>query len=188
MKRIVMFEGGVETLAYFSKQMAKQFTAMGYAVFFYDLKAEEQSAKRLRKFIKPRETFLITFNFQGLEKEKGVYREGIGYVWDEYKIPCYNIAADHPYFYHERLADLPQKYYHISIDRCQEQYFKEFYPEYRHLGFLPLAGTRLEETAGVARKYDVIMTGNYTKLSFFEPYIHWINDEYAAFYRESSMI
>ncbi len=183
MKRIVMFEGGVETLAYFSKQMAKQFTAMGYAVFFYDLKAEEQSAKRLRKFIKPRETVLITFNFQGLEKEKGVYREGIGYVWDEYKIPCYNIAADHPYFYHERLADLPQKYYHISIDRCQEQYFKEFYPEYRHLGFLPLAGTRLEETAGVARKYDVIMTGNYTKLSFFEPYIHWINDEYAAFYR-----
>lgn len=198
MKRIVMFEGGVETLAYFSKQMAKQFTAMGYAVFFYDLKAEEQSAKRLRKFIKPRETVMITFNFQGLEKEKGVYREGIGYVWDEYNIPCYNIAADHPYFYHERLADLPQKYYHISIDRCQEQYFKEFYPEYHHLGFLPLAGTRLEETAeshameaaeseagtaGVARKYDVIMTGNYTKLSFFEPYIHWINDEYAAFYR-----
>ena len=31
--------------------------------------------------------------------------------------------------------------------------------------------------------YDVILTGNYTKLSFFEPYINWINEEYAAFYR-----
>ena len=38
------------------------------------------------------------------------------YVWDEYAVPCYNIAVDHPYYYHERLADLPKKYYHISID------------------------------------------------------------------------
>ena len=72
-KKIVMFEGGVETLAYFSKQMAGQFEKMGYAVFFYDLKDEKESAKRLRKFIKPGETVMITFNFQGLEKEAGVY-------------------------------------------------------------------------------------------------------------------
>ena len=34
MKRIVMFAGGVETLEYFSRQMAKQFEKMGYLVFF----------------------------------------------------------------------------------------------------------------------------------------------------------
>ena len=79
-------------------------------------------------------------------------------------------------------------------------------------GFLPLAGTGLrqaeeegEAEQGKARAqgaavetgetgaqgaaeqaascYDVILTGNYTKLSFFEPYINWINEEYAAFYR-----
>lgn len=48
---------------------------MGYAVFFYNLKDEKGSAKRLRKFIKPGETVMITFNFQGLEKEDGVYSE-----------------------------------------------------------------------------------------------------------------
>lgn len=208
MKRIVMFAGGVETLEYFSKQMAKQFEKMGYLVFFYNLKDEEHGARKLRKFIKVGETVLITFNFQGLEKEAGVYREGIGYVWDEYRIPCYNIAADHPYFYHERLADLPKEYHHISIDRLQGEYFERFYPEYHHQGFLPLAGTRLMDASSCERNqrpdvqiegngqqeqnqegalsdkcYDVIMTGNYTELSFFEPYIHWINDEYAAFYR-----
>ena len=218
MKRIVMFAGGVETLEYFSRQMAKQFEKMGYLVFFYDLKDEEHSAKRLRKFIKTGETVMVTFNFEGLEKEVGVYKEGIGYIWDAYKVPCYNIAADHPYFYHDRLADLPADYHHISIDRLQEQYFREFYPEFHHEGFLPLAGTMLEEedceeaggeqeasqdvsmlvqgeceageqqeasqASSVAEKrYDVIMTGNYTELSFFEPYINWINDEYAAFYR-----
>ena len=61
-----------------------------------------------------------------------------------------------------------------------------------------LAGTALpvEERAGAAlhagenaksygkkEEYDVLLTGNYTTLSFFEPYINWINDEYAAFYR-----
>ena len=107
-KKIVMFEGGVETLAYFSKQMAEQFVKMGYVVFFYNLKDEKGSAKRLRKFIKPGETVMITFNFQGLEKEDGVYSEKSGYVWDEYKIPCYNIAADHPYYYDNRLHDLPK--------------------------------------------------------------------------------
>lgn len=198
MKRIVMFAGGVETLEYFSRQMAKQFEKMGYLVFFYDLKEEEHSTKRLRKFIKTGETVLVTFNFEGLEKEVGVYKEGIGYIWDAYKIPCYNIAADHPYFYHDRLAELPADYHHISIDRLQEQYFRRFYPEFLHEGFLPLAGTMLEkegceedggqqdallaESTG-KKQYDVIMTGNYTELSFFEPYINWINDEYAAFYR-----
>ena len=74
-KRIVMMEGGVETLSYFSHQMAGEFQKLGYAVFFYDLKQEESSAGKLRKFIRPRETVLVTFNFQGLEKEAGVYRE-----------------------------------------------------------------------------------------------------------------
>ena len=191
MKRIVMVVGGVETLEYFSYQMGKTFAELGYLVFYYDLKDEANSAKRLRKFVRTGETALVTFNFEGLEKEPGVYKEGLGYVWDEYRIPCYNIAADHPYYYHDRLADLPKEYHHISIDKFQEQYFKEFYPEFHHLGFLPLAGTELpaiseeneSDTEKTGRYMDVIMTGNYTPPSFCEKHIHWINDEYAAFYQ-----
>lgn len=182
MKRIVMVIGGVETLEYFSYQMGKTFLEMGYLVFYYDLKNEMQSARTLRKFIRVGETALVTFNFEGLEKEPGVYKEGIGYIWDEYQIPCYNIVVDHPYYYHERLADLPKRYHHISIDRYQEQYFKEFYPEFHHEGFLPLAGTA--ETSEVAsRLMDIVMTGNYTPPSFCEKHVNAINVEYAAFYR-----
>lgn len=193
MKRIVMVIGGVETLEYFSYQMGKTFVGMGYQVFYYDLKNETQSARTLRKFIRVGETALVTFNFEGLEKEPGVYKLGIGYVWDEYQIPCYNIVVDHPYYYHERLFDLPKRYHHISIDRYQEQYFKEFYPEFHHEGFLPLAGTELldsenelgemEEKAKTIRTMDIVMTGNYTPPSFCETHINWINEEYALFYR-----
>lgn len=184
MKRIVMVIGGVETLEYFSYQMGKTFVEMGYQVFYYDLKNEMQSARTLRKFIRVGETALVTFNFEGLEKEPGVYKPGIGYVWDEYQIPCYNIAVDHPYYYHERLADLPKRYHHISIDRYQEAYFKEFYPEFHHEGFLPLAGTELMDGEDKpVRTMDIVMTGNYTPPSFCETHINWINEEYAAFYR-----
>ena len=192
MKRIVMVIGGVETLEYFSYQMGKTFVEMGYQVFYYDLKNETQSARTLRKFIRVGETALVTFNFEGLEKEPGVYKPGIGYIWDEYQIPCYNIAVDHPYYYHDRLADLPKRYHHISIDKYQEAYFREFYPEFHHEGFLPLAGTALsdnENQTDVAgkrkaiRHMDIVMTGNYTPPSFCEPHINWINEEYAAFYR-----
>ena len=106
MKRIVLLVGGVETLAYFSIQMGNEWKRMGYNVFYFDLEDEMNSAKKLRRFIKPGETVLVTFNFEGLEKEAGVYREGIGYVWDEYAVPSYNLAVGHPYYYHERLADL----------------------------------------------------------------------------------
>lgn len=194
MKKIIMFIGGVETLDYFSMQMGKAFERMGYSIFYYDLKNDIQSAKKVKKFIKPGETALITFNFEGLEKEQGVYHPALGYIWESYGIPCYNIAADHPYYYHDRLKELPAAYHHISIDREQEKYFREFYPEFHHQGFLPLAGTALEgflsedntkerEVSGAKRTIDVIMTGNYTPPSFCEPHIHWINEEYAAFYQ-----
>lgn len=197
MKKIIMFTRGVETLEYFSKEMGKKFAQMGYTVFFYDLKNEAVSAKKVRKFIKPGETVMITFNFEGLEKEPGVYTKREGYIWDAYDIPCYNIAADHPYYYHDRLLDLPEKYYHISIDRYQQEYFENYYPQYCSKGFLPLAGTALKtetgrhmQSASVSgieilheKTIDVIMTGNYTPPSFCEPYINWINEEYAKFYR-----
>lgn len=188
MKKIVLTIGGVETLEYFSKEMGKELEKMGYAIFYFDLKNAKESAKKVRKFIKVGETALVTFNFQGLEKEEEIYREREGYLWEEFQMPCFNIAADHPYFYHERLKELPTRYYHISIDRMQQKYFETFYPEFKSLGFLPLAGTELENacsftSAEMKRTIDVIMTGNYTELPFFEPYIHWINDEYAAFYQ-----
>lgn len=188
MKRIVLFQGGVETLDFFSIEMGKTLKELGYAVFFYDLKNEAYSSRKLRKFIKPGVTVMITFNFEGLDQEPGVYKEGEGYLWDAYRIPCFNIAADHPYYYHEKLQNLPAQYFHISIDRCHQSYFKAYYPEYREAGFLPLAGTiagqpEREGLLSEDRPFDVILTGNYTPPSFCETYIHGINEEYAAFYQ-----
>ena len=104
-----------------------------------------------------------------------------GYVWDEYKIPCYNIAADHPYYYDNRLHDLPKGYHHISIDRKQEAYFLKYYPEYQSFGFLPLAGTGLDGALEVPyekRDYRCDHDRKFIhRLRFLNSIINWINDE-----------
>lgn len=204
-RRIVMCKGGVETLDYFSAELAEAFTELGFSVFFHDLDQPNESVERLCSFLEQGKAALVTFNFEGLQKETGLYQQNIGYLWDTYGVSCYNIAADHPYYYHEQLSDLPKQYFHLSVDRNHQNYFRKFYPEYREAGFLPLAGMRFL-TRGIkdeigrgdrfgenpmadggmdigSRPIDVLLAGNYVPLSVCEPYIYQRDAEYAAFYQ-----
>ena len=188
--KIILFTGGVETLTYFSKQLAAYFEQQGYAVFFYDLK-DPSSAKRVKRFIKPKKTVLFTFNFLGLSGEEGAYEEGRGYLWEQYDIPCYNMLVDHPLYYVDRFEQLPKDSHLIAIDRDHEQFLRRYYGEYDILGFCPLAGTSLftdgmeqtKEEWVSNRSLPVLFVGNYNDYRQYESYITRINDEYTAFYR-----
>lgn len=195
-RKIILFQGGVETLDFFGRQMGLTFEEMGISVFYFDLQNAKDSVKRVQKFIKSGETVLLTFNFEALEREAYIYHPKSGYVWQGYDLPLYNIVVDHPYYYHNRLMELKEdalghpglieQYHHISIDRIHQSYFRRFYPEFQEAGFLPLAGTNPFEEIALPkmseRTTDIIFTGNYTEPAFFEKYAHHINEEYAAFY------
>lgn len=200
--RIVLMQGGVETLDFFSRRLGESFRSMGHRVFYHDLREGASSAKHLKKFQKAGETVLLTFNFEGLEREEGLFSLREGYFWQQYGIPCFNICVDHPYWYENRFAHLLEDeehhpgtislYRHLSVDRNHERYLKEYYPEFRNAGFLPLAGTAYGEEdlpemtdtpAIMERKIRILFTGHYTELPFFEASIHAVNEEYAAFYK-----
>lgn len=51
MKYIIMFKGGVETLEYFSMEMARTFEENGFKIYWFDLIFEQESAKKLKSFI-----------------------------------------------------------------------------------------------------------------------------------------
>lgn len=190
MPRLILFRGGVETLTFFSEQIAEYFVEQGWQVFWYDLHNEQKCAKRLRRFVKTGNTYMLTFNFLGLSGEEGVYDEWQGYIWEQYQMPCFNIVVDHPLYYTERYEQLPSRYYQISIDLEHENYIQEYYPEIASLGFLPLAGTgRLDSLEGTVEEWlrnrpaEVLFVGNYNNPAEYEPYITRINAEYTAFYR-----
>ena len=196
--KIILMKGGVETLDYFSKQMGDYYESKGLAVFYFDLKNTADSVKHVKRFLKTGETILVTFNFEGLEREDDLFTLREGYLWNQYRIPIYNIAADHPYFYDNRFRDLREDeadhpglldlYHHLSIDRNHREYLRIYYPEFADGGFLPLAGTNpfpgqpLKPMAD--RSIDLVFTGNYTVPSRLESNINWINEEYATFYTQ----
>ena len=185
--RIVLMTGGVETLTYFSKELGKTFEEKGYKVFYYDLKEKEACFSRLKRFLKPMETVLVTFNHIGLCQEEQLYHPQYGYIWEQFQIPVYNIVVDHPLYYHNHLSDPVKQYHYIGIDKQHIRYVENYYPKVKICGFLPLAGMELqEEKEEEARERDipVLFTGNYQVPEKFNRYIERIDEEYTRFYHK----
>ena len=187
MKKIMFFEGDIETQGYFSNRIAEAMQKMGHQVFVYDLsKPWSSTEKFFRTFFEKGNTVLINFNFHGMSGEDYFLDENGRSMWDALEIPSYNIVVDHPMYYHHFLEKVPKGYHHISIDRNHEKYMRRFFPEIENGPFLPLAGTELyPDKSNVPieyRKYDVIMVGNYCVPDTFKKYITRIDDEYTAFY------
>lgn len=186
MKKIMFFEGDIETQGYFSQQIAEAMKELGHEVFIYDLSRAWNSTEKFFRFFEKGNTVLINFNFHGMSGEEYFLDENDRTMWDALDIPSYNIVVDHPMYYHHFLEKVPANYHHISIDRNHDKYMKRFFPEISRGPFLPLAGTELYPNKSTVpieyRKYDVLMVGNYCSLQTFEQYITRIDDEYTAFY------
>lgn len=186
MKKIMLFEGDIETQGYFSIQLAEAFQKMGHQTFIFDLSRPWNSSQRFFKFYEKGNTVLVNFNFHGMSGEEIFLDENDRMMWDALQIPVYNIVVDHPMYYHHFLEKVPKDYHHISIDRNHDRYMERFFPDIKRGPFLPLAGTKLypdkSYTPAEYRRYDVTMVGNYTPPSHFEKYITRIDDEYTEFY------
>lgn len=186
MKKIMLFEGDIETQGYFSVQLAEAFQKLGHQTFMYDLSRPHSSTDRFFRFFEKGNTVLVNFNFHGMSGEEYFLDENDCMMWDALDIPSYNIVVDHPMYYHHFLEKAPRGYHHISIDRNHEKYMERFFPDIKRGPFLPLAGTQLNPNKSYVpaqyRRYDIIMAGNYTPPAQFEKYITRIDDEYTEFY------
>lgn len=189
--RIIMIRHAVETLGYFSMQLASEFRRMGLAVYFVDFARLADTVGGIGRFAAPGRTALCTFNFIGLSGEEIFLDENGVSVWERYGMTCFNIMVDHPLYYHARLADPPAaKLYVFCIDRGHRDYVKRFYPDIR-VDFLPLAGNvRLHGQGGdenqipyEKRKYDLVFTGNYTPTEQFYRRLDELEPDYRSFYR-----
>ncbi len=184
MNKCILFKGEIETLEYFSLELAKAFTEQGISVFVFDFLDEEASFRALKEFCKGTPPIMITFNFTGIRGDDIFYDDTGRLFWNTQQIPCINIVVDHPFYYDKLLAIVPERYWQISIDRQHEAYMQRFYPYIKLLPFLPLGGTSIQETPLPigARSTDVVFTGNYTPPKTFNQYIERLGDEYTAFY------
>lgn len=181
--KIVLCDGDIETLGYFSRQLADTFRKRGYEVYVFDFRDEIQCMIELSQFFEVGATALVTFNYTGLIGETCFDVPDGSTLWNDAEIYCINIVVDHPFYYHKFKDRIPKHYYQYCIDRTHAAYMHRFFPEVP-VDFLPLAGTNLYHPLipYEERSMDIVFTGNYTPPETFHKDIARIDDEYTAFY------
>lgn len=205
--KIVLFRGAIETLSYFSRQMEVHFKERGCAVFWVDMEHAAESARRLTKFCKPKETAMLTFNFIGLGGEEAFAWEKGETIWEAMQVKCLNILVDHPLYYHRYLERKHPGMILFCLDRQHVAFVKEFYPGHE-VHFLPTAGNLLLSDTGNSllsdrteeakvfdaaayrkslipyrkRAYDVVFIGNYAPLPDLAKHFPMQSEEYIDYY------
>ena len=190
-EKLVFWEHAVETLGYFSRQIAEYFKGQGYKTFFVDDKETEESIQRLKRFIKAGKTAFITFNFIGLSGEECCNQPDGRSIWEAWNVPCYCILVDHPFYYEKQLSGKRMDLTAFCVDRGHTAYVQRFYPDIP-CHFLPLAGNlpllgnagREKAIAYRERKYDISFIANYVPLEELEVHINGQTEEYVEFYYE----
>lgn len=138
-EKVVLIKNAVETLGYFSEQIALEFQEQGIEVYFVDYDDLYESIEGFKRFATKGNTALITFNFIGFSGEEVFIQESGATIWETYGMHCVNILVDHPLYYHAKLVSAPANMMVYCIDKEHVSYIKRFYPEIS-ARFLPTAG------------------------------------------------
>lgn len=180
----------METLGYFSEQIASALEAFGYDTYCIDYERLYESLEGIRRFAVRGETALLTFNFIGLGDEE-IFRDEAGrFLWEAYDMKYLNILVDHPLYYHARLVQVLPRMTLFCVDREHVAYVKRFYTEIP-VKFLPLAGNVRNGEALLSGEslrtgealYDLVFTANYVPPAQLERQICLLDAEYRSFYR-----
>ena len=198
-RKIIFIKNAVETLGYFSEQIARELERSGYETCFIDYERMYESMDAMLHFLDREETALVTFNFIGLRGEAVFQTESGRSIWQEENLPVLNILVDHPLYYHSCLKEAGERMRVFCVDREHVGYVRRFYPEVK-VEFLPLAGNELlflhgdgehgthradvpEPVPYGRRTVDLVFTANYVSMEMLEEKVKALDDDYRIFYR-----
>ena len=80
--KVILIKNAVETLGYFSEQLAETFQEMGHDTYFVDYDDLVNTVDGISRFAVPEKTVLCTFNFIGLSGEEVFIEENGRYIWE----------------------------------------------------------------------------------------------------------
>lgn len=198
-RKIIFIKNAVETLGYFSEQIARELERNGYETCFIDYERMYESMDAMLHFLDREETALVTFNFIGLRGETVFQTESGRSIWQEENLPVLNILVDHPLYYHSCLKEAGERMRVFCVDREHVGYVRRFYPGLK-VEFLPLAGNELLFSHGDGehgthradvpepvpygrRTVDLVFTANYVSMEMLEEKVKALDDDYRSFYR-----
>ena len=198
--RVVLIKNAVETLGYFSEQMAAEFQDMGFETYMIDYDDLYTSVAGVERFIREEPAALVTFNFIGIGGEDVFWDASGRSLWERNGIQVCNVLVDHPMYYHRHLPGSVRNMTVFCVDRGHVSFMQRFYPGVR-VRFLPLAGNLRRgeaeqkhlgddggwHAAGLVpyhlRRYGVVFTANFVPPETFAGKLTELGAEYETFYR-----
>ena len=198
-RKIIFIKNAVETLGYFSEQIALELERNGYETCLIDYERMYESMDEMLHFLEREETALVTFNFIGLRGEAVFQTESGRSIWQEENLPILNILVDHPLYYHSCLKEAGERMRVFCVDREHVGYVRRFYPGVK-VKFLPLAGNELLFSHGDGehgthradvpepvpygrRTFDLVFAANYVSMEMLEEKVKALDEDYRIFYR-----
>ena len=103
-ENVILIKNAVETLGYFSEQIAAELEALGYEIHWIDYDDLYCSVEEIRRLLSREKASLVTFNYIGLSEEEIFLDAEGGSLWERYDVRVCCVLADHPMYYHRQLA------------------------------------------------------------------------------------
>ena len=182
-KGLLLFSGAVETLEFFSAQLALSYKKDGYDIFTFRIHKEKEDYSALKEFLSSHETLLLTFNYIGLSGEDFL-QEGKDVVFSLFPIQKKVILVDHPIYYHDQLSVTEEDTALYCVDEDHVDYIRTYYPQIKSVRFLPLAGTEYctEHKPIKDRSIPLLFAGNYVRKERLLSYLTGLDQDYKEFY------
>lgn len=182
-KGLLLFSGAVETLEFFSAQLALSYKKDGYDIFTFRIHKEKEDYSALKEFLSSHETLLLTFNYIGLSGEEFL-QEGKDVVFSLFPIQKKVILVDHPIYYHDQLSVTEEDTALYCVDEDHVDYIRTYYPQKKSVRFLPLAGTEYftEHKPIKNRSIPLLFAANYVRKERLLSYLTGLDQDYKDFY------
>ncbi len=142
-KTLLFIQGIYDTIDLFIEAFSYAFEQSGCICHRIDIRDESHAMMQLKKIIEEEGIDgVVTFNNIGYNLS---FTEG-EIIWEKQNIPFFNILMDHPFHYAYPLEHAPSTSVVFCTDRNHVDYLHRFYPNLKHVDFMPHAGMEADIT------------------------------------------
>ncbi len=170
-RRFLLFYAGNEKgyyqdTKYFSSEISKALCRRGHQTFICDLARGTHDAAALETYLSKGVDAVLTFNGEAIQKE------GMWPLWNQLGALVVNILMDPPFHMDLRPylenSDMEQ-YLLLCPDENHVEYVKHYFPQVKHVEFMPHGGTPVEgkPIPWKGKRLDLLFSGTYTRPDTF---------------------
>lgn len=149
-KTLLFIQGIYDTIDLFIAAFSDAFRQLGCICHVIDVREKETAMQMLKKIIEEEKVDgVVTFNNIGYNLS---FTEGRN-IWEDARIPYFNILMDHPFHYAVPLENAPGTSVVFCTDRNHIKFLQRFYPHLGRIDFMPHAGMEadISEYAGAGQ-------------------------------------